>query len=162
MDSPKRNEQSTHTTVLEVRAQELERNRFIPDMEIVNRGQCQLMPFWGDVVSQRKKRSQTRDADRGEPSSARSESPGEVPVPDPTMESAPKGTESDRISAGAQESEAQEMGSGEEDLGSGGAEEDGAEESQIQILPLWAWGLVMVASFLIAFWLVSTYVLGAL
>lgn len=113
-------------------------------------------------MSKRKKRSQTRDADRGEPPSAGNESPGEVPVPYLKTESAPKGTESERTDAGAQESEAQEMGSGEEDLGSGGAEEDGAEESQIQTLPLWAWGVVMIVSFLIAFWLVSTYVLGAL
>jgi len=115
----------------------------------------------GEVVSKRKKRSQTRDADGVEPSSARNESTDEAPVPYPKTESAPKGSESERTDAGAQESEAQEVGSGEEGLGSGGAEEDGATESQMQILPLWAWGVVMIVSFLIAFWLVSTYVLGA-
>ncbi len=49
----------------------------------------------------------------------------------------------------------------EEDQSSGGSEEVEAENLQIRILPLWAWGLVIIVSFLIAFWLVSTYVLGA-
>ena len=95
-------------------------------------------------MSKRKKRPQTRDADGGEPSSARSESPGEVSVRYPKTESARA-----------------QMGSDEEDPDSGGPEESEAKESQIQILPLWAWGVVMIISFLIAFWLVSTYVLGA-
>lgn len=112
-------------------------------------------------MSKRKKRSQTQDADGVKPTSARSESPGEASVPYPKIESAPKGTEAAGTDADAQESKAQEMGSDDEDLGSGGAEEDGAKEPQIQILPLWAWGVVMIISFLIAFWLVSTYVLGA-
>jgi len=113
------------------------------------------------VSKTRKKHSQARDAERGEPSLAENEAPDGVTVAYPKTEST-EGPESERVAASDQESEAQKTGSGEKDLGSGDAEEDGEKDSQIQILPLWAWGLVMVASFLIAFWLVSTYVLGAL
>jgi hypothetical protein len=49
----------------------------------------------------------------------------------------------------------------DEDKATGEELEDaGAYDLPIRILPLWAWGIVIIVSFLIAFWLVSTYVLG--
>ena len=112
------------------------------------------------MTKTRKKRLQARDSERVEPS-AENEAPGEISVQSSKTESAPEGTESERIDVGDQESEAQKTGSGVEDLSSGDSGEAGAKDSQIKILPLWAWGLVMIVSFLIAFWLVNTYVLGA-
>ena len=39
-------------------------------------------------------------------------------------------------------------------------EDAGTKDVPIRILPLWAWGVVMIISFLIALWIVSTYFLG--
>lgn len=41
------------------------------------------------------------------------------------------------------------------------SEEEDTKDVPIRILPLWAWGVVMIISFLIALWIVSTYFLGS-
>ncbi|MGB9134861.1 MAG: hypothetical protein WCC63_04675 [Candidatus Bathyarchaeia archaeon] len=113
------------------------------------------------MSKKRKKRLQARDNEQVEPSLATTEAPGEIPVPYPKTESASESVESEKAGVSEQEPEPEKMGSGEEDLSNGDSEEAGTRNSQIgRSLPLWVWGLVVVAGFLIAFWLVNTYVLG--
>lgn len=113
------------------------------------------------MSKKRRKRLQARDTERVEPSSATTEASGEIPVPYPKTESASESVESEKAGVSGQEPEPEKMGSGEEDLSSGGSDEAGTRDSQMRILPLWVWGLVVMASFLIAFWLIYTYVLAA-